>query len=235
MKKNLFLFDIDGTLIRTNGAGRETIRFALEELFGAAGPVETYKFSGKTDPRIIIDLMTAVGIPREEVEAKLTAVYELMAQKGQEIFAQRGMRPCTGVPDLLAALKERDDVVLGLLTGNSQITAPIKLYAAGIDPDQFIVGAYGSDAMNRNELPQIGMARAKQLTGHSFNGKNTVIIGDTPADIRCARAGKAKAVVVASGWHTAEALAQYQPDHLFDNLSDTEEVLRILFAAQEDD
>ena len=231
----LLLFDIDGTLIRTNGAGRETIRFALEELFGVAGPVETYKFSGKTDPRIIIDLMTAVGFPREEVEAKLPAVYELMAQKGQEIFAQRGMRPCTGVPELLAALRERDDVVLGLLTGNSQITAPIKLSAAGIDPDQFIVGAYGSDAMNRNELPQIGMERAKQLTGYSFNGKNTVIIGDTPADIRCARAGKAKAVVVASGWHTAEALAQFQPDHLFDDLSETDEVLRTLFSAQEND
>ncbi len=230
----LLLFDIDGTLIRTNGAGREAMRFALEALFGAAGPVETYKFGGKTDPRIIVDLMTAVGIPRADVEAKLPAVYELMAQKGQEIFAQRGIRPCAGVPELLAALRGRDDVVLGLLTGNSQITAPIKLAAAGIDPEQFIVGAYGSDAMNRNELPRIGMGRARQLTGRPFNGKNTVIIGDTPADIRCARAGRATAVAVASGWHTAETLAQFQPDYLFADLSDTKDVLRVLLAAQED-
>jgi phosphoglycolate phosphatase len=137
------------------------------------------------------------------------------------------------VPELLAVLNARDDVLLGLLTGNAQLTAPLKLAAASIDPLQFKVGAYGSDALDRNELPAIGMARANQLTGELFDGNNTVIIGDTPADILCARAGKATAVAVASGWHAAATLAEYRPDFLFENFGDTSQVIDVLLPAPE--
>ena len=85
----LLLFDIDGTLIRSNGAGRETLRFALEQVFETAGPLDDYKFSGKTDSRIILDLMTATGLDAKMVESKLPAVYEMMAQKAEEIFQRR--------------------------------------------------------------------------------------------------------------------------------------------------
>lgn len=226
--KRLLLFDIDGTLIRSNGAGRLTLAYALEKLFGTTGPVESYNMSGKTDPRIITDLLTAAGISGKEVENRLPAIYELMAEHGQDIFAEKGIAPCVGVIELLAQLNAREDVLLGLLTGNAQLTAPLKLAAAGIDPLQFKVGAYGSDAMDRNDLPAVGIARANQLTGGQFDGNNTIIIGDTPADILCARAGKATAVAVASGWHSATTLADYQPDHLFDNFGDTETVLQAL-------
>lgn len=228
--QKLLLFDIDGTLIRSNGAGRLTLAYALEKLFGTAGPLEEYNMSGKTDPRIITDLLTATGISPKEVNKHLPAIYELMAEHGQKIFKEKEITACAGVPELLARLVARDDVVMGLLTGNSQLTAPLKLAAAGIDPLQFKVGAYGSDAMDRNELPVIGISRANQLTGAQFNGNNTVIIGDTPADILCARAGKATAVAVASGWHAAATLADYQPDHLFDNLGDTDQVLQALLS-----
>lgn len=228
--KKLLLFDIDGTLIRSNGAGRQTLAYALEKLFGTSGPLESYNMSGKTDPRIITDLLTAVGIQPGEIQKKLPAIYELMAEHGQKIFLEKEMTACPGIPELLFQLGRMDHVLLGLLTGNSQLTAPLKLAAAGIDPLQFRVGAYGSDALDRNDLPAIGMTRAKQLTGGVFDGNNTIIIGDTPADILCARAGKATAVAVASGWHAASTLADYHPDHLFENLSDTEQVLQILMA-----
>ncbi|MCA9901778.1 MAG: haloacid dehalogenase-like hydrolase [Anaerolineales bacterium] len=228
--QKLLLFDIDGTLIRSNGAGRLTLAYALERLFGTSGPLDSYNMSGKTDPRIITDLLTAVGIPAKEIQRQLPAIYELMAEHGQKVFWEKGMTACPGVPDLLAKLAMQDDVLVGLLTGNSQITAPLKLSAAGIDPLQFKVGAYGSDALDRNDLPAIGMARAHQLTGDAFNGNNTVIIGDTPADVLCARAGKATAVAVASGWHAATTLAEYHPDHLFENLSHTEQILEVLLA-----
>ncbi len=224
----LLLFDIDGTLIRSHGAGRETLRSALQEIFGTAGPLDEYKFSGKTDSRIIFDLMTAAGFEQQKIERQLPAIYELMAQKGQEIFPQSDMSVCVGVPDLLSILQRNEDVVLGLLTGNAQLTAPLKLAAAGIDPVPFVVGAYGSDAFDRNELPQLGMERAQRLTGVPFNGKNTVIIGDTPADIRCARSGRATAVAVATGWHAEATLETYKPDYLLPNLGDTEQVLEIL-------
>ncbi|WP_420642699.1 HAD family hydrolase [Candidatus Leptofilum sp.] len=226
--KKLLLFDIDGTLIRSNGAGRLTLAYALETLYGTCGPLDSYNMSGKTDPRIITDLLTAVGIPAKEIEQKLPAIYELMVEHGQKIFWEKEMAPCPGIEALLNQLTARDDLLLGLLTGNAQLTAPLKLTAAGLDPLLFKVGAYGSDALDRNELPAIGMARANQLTGGNFNGNNTIIIGDTPADILCARAGRATAVAVASGWHAASTLAEYHPDHLFDNLADTDQVLDVI-------
>lgn len=226
--QKLLLFDIDGTLIRSNGAGRLTLAYALERLFGTAGPLDSYNMSGKTDPRIITDLLTAVGVSPKEIQKQLPAIYELMAEHGQKIFQEKEMAACLGVPELLTELAAREDVLVGLLTGNSQLTAPLKLSAAGINPLQFKVGAYGSDALDRNELPAIGMARANQLTGSVFDGNNTIIIGDTPADILCARAGKATAVAVASGWHAVATLAEYHPDHLFENLANTEQVLETL-------
>lgn len=224
----LLLFDIDGTLIRSQGAGRETMIYALKQLFGTAGPVDDYRMDGKTDPRIITDLLTAAKVPRQQINDRLPEIYLMMAQHGRQIFPERGITPCPGVPELLAALALRQDAVIGLLTGNSSHTAPLKLAAAGIDPAQFRVGAYGSDHMDRNALPAIAMERAAKLTGRPFQGSNTVIIGDTPADILCARTGLATAVAVASGWHSTDALSRYQPDHILESLHNTQEVINIL-------
>ena len=216
----LLLFDIDGTLIRSNSAGRLAMAAALEEMFGTSGPLESYHMGGKTDARIITDLLTAVGIPAAEIEEKLPAAYELMAVKAREIYPGREIMPCPGIEGLLAYLQGREDILVGLLTGNSRSTTPLKLLAANIDPEQFPIGAYGSDHLDRNRLPSIAMRRAYELTGIQFTGDNTVVIGDTPADILCARAGKATAIGVASGWHSAETLSRYHPDYLFEDLAD---------------
>ncbi len=224
----LILFDIDGTLIRSHGGGRAALQAALEEIFDTAGPIDNYRMGGKTDIRIITDLLTATGIKTAEITPKLPTIYELMVAKAEEIFPEKKMVQCPGVFELLQALNICENVVLGLLTGNNHLSAPLKLLAADIDPRQFRVAAYGSDAANRNDLPALAWQRAKELTGYDFDGKNTVIIGDTPADILCARAGQATAVALASGWHAASTLAQYQPDYLFNNLANTEEVLAAL-------
>ncbi len=231
----LLLFDIDGTLIRSNRAGRLAMRAALEELFGTAGPIDTYSMGGKTDARIITDLLTVIGIPPSKIEAQLPTIYDCMAEKSAEIYPDKGILHCAGVQELLAELSTHQEVLLGLLTGNARQTAALKLVAAGIDVKQFRVGAYGSEATDRNLLPAIAMQRANvlannvldsnSLAGARFTGDNTIIIGDTPADILCARAGKATAVAVATGWHATETLAQYNPDFLFENLTDIENVL----------
>lgn len=224
----LILFDIDGTLIRSHGGGREALHATLDELFGTAGPIDTYRMGGKTDARIVMDLLAGSGIETADIVAHLPIIYELMSEKARTIFPKKKMIQCTGVPQLLAALHGQQNILLGLLTGNNHLTAPLKLAAADIHPEQFYVGAYGSDDSDRNQLPAIAWQRAKELTGMDFNGKNTVIIGDTPADILCARAGQATAVAVASGWHAADTLAQYYPDHLFENLADTQKVMAAL-------
>lgn len=226
----LLLFDIDGTLIRSNSAGRSALTYALEHIFGTAGPIDSYHFGGKTDPRIITDLMLAAGIEQKIIDAKLPIVYDVMTAQGRETFIEKGIVPCPGILPLLETLRQRDDAILGLVTGNIVSTAPLKLKAGGIDPTQFRVGAYGSDHMDRNRLPGIAMKRASELTQHLFNGNNTVVIGDTPADILCARAGKTTAVAVASGWHAAPTLAKYKPDYLLEDLKETKVVEELLLA-----
>jgi len=224
----LLLFDIDGTLIRSHSAGRTALRQALQELFGTAGPIDSYRMGGKTDLRIVTDLLTAVGFSAEQIAAQMPATFAKLVERAHEVFPEQDIVPCPGVLSLLECLNRRQDVLLGLLTGNIESTAPLKLRAAGIDPPQFRVGAFGSEALDRNQLPDIAMNRANQLTDFPFAGNNTVIIGDTPADILCARAGKATAVAVASGWHSVSTLARYQPDHLFENLADTATVMSVL-------
>lgn len=228
----LLLFDIDGTLIRGNKAGRKAMAAALTEMFGSAGALQSYNFSGKTDARIISDLLAGMGVANGEILLRLPEVYTLMAFKANEVYPEQEIVACYGVQDLLTALRERQDVMLGLLTGNAEATASLKLEAAGIDPRQFVVGAYGSDDVDRNQLPALALQRAYELTGLRLAGDDTTIIGDTPADILCARAGETRAVAVASGWHSLEELASYEPDNLFEDFADTQAVLRVFLGTE---
>lgn len=224
----LLLFDIDGTLLRSNGAGKSVLARALEDTFGTSGPCDDYDMGGKTDPLIISDLMCAAGIDAAEIERHLPAVYERMMFHAQKIFCEKNIFPCPGVPQLLAALQERKDVVIGLLTGNIAGTAPLKLAAAGIEPSIFRVGAYGSDHKDRNQLPPFALRRAAELTKLLFYGENTTIIGDTPADIACARTIGARVVAVGSGSYSSNTLSQFQPDFLFENFLNKESTLEAL-------
>ncbi len=230
MDKRLLLFDVDGTLIRSNGAGRAAMMAALTALFGDVTTADGYRMDGKTDPRIVKDLLLAVGVDKQRIESSLPLIYDRMEAEARHLFAQHDITPCPGVNALLSTLRARPDVLLGLVTGNIARTAPLKLQAAQIDPNQFRVGAYGSDHEDRNQLVLLAMRRASELTGQPFTGEQTVVIGDTPADILCARAGGAKAIAVASGWHGRNTLAQYHPDYLFDNLVQTEDILTALLS-----
>lgn len=225
---NLLLFDIDGTLIHANGAGKIALIEALNIVFGTAGPVEQYNMGGKTDPAIITDLMIAAGRSPSEIEAGLPQVYAETVKAGQRHFATAGIRPCPGVLELLTALGQEADVLMGLVTGNVREVAPLKLAAAGIDPAQFPIGAYGSDHADRNLLPGLALTRAIAYTGRNSPPARIVVIGDTPADILCARAGQAIAVAVATGTYSWEALAQHRPDHLLPSLVNTQAALKVL-------
>ncbi len=221
----LLLFDIDGTLINSSRIGRAALGRALRDVFGTAGALESYDFAGKTDRQIVTDLMTAEGWAAADVAARLPELGEHMAIAGRELFTPQTIWPCPGVLPLLAALARRDDVAVGLLTGNVETTAPLKLTAAGIDPAQFVAGAFGSDSHERDDLFPIAVGRAGRATGLHFAAKDVIIIGDTPADIRCARAGGGRAVAVATGPYSSDALRLHRPDVLFDNLAHTEDVL----------
>jgi phosphoglycolate phosphatase-like HAD superfamily hydrolase len=133
-----------------------------------------------------------------------------------------------GIRELLAALAARDDMLLGLLTGNLADGARAKLGAAGIDPAMFRVGAYGSDHEARTELPGVAQRRAREELGIDIAGHDIVVIGDTPADIQCGRSIGARAIAVATGHYTADELRQHDPAGVFEDLSATEDVVRAI-------
>jgi phosphoglycolate phosphatase len=136
-----------------------------------------------------------------------------------------------GVRELLDALEARDDVVLGLLTGNLRAGAAIKLRAAGIDVERFRVCAFGSDHHVRGALPALAQRRALEELGYTIPGERIYVIGDTPADIACGQSIGARAIAVATGRYTPEELARHQPYALFSSLADTEAVMRVIVDA----
>lgn len=222
------LFDIDGTLIKINGAGRRVMTLALEEVYGAAGPIDDVNFAGKTDLAIIYETMLAGGFEKAVIKQSLPEVFQTMTDIGNEVFFANGMAPCTGVVGLLEQLGRREGMVPGLLTGNAETTAKLKLAAAGIDPAIFKYGAYGSEASAREALVPIVLDRSRASIGQNMEELSAIIIGDTPADIACARAFNIPSVAVATGTFSMNRLSEYNPDFLLADLSDTDQVVRIL-------
>lgn len=227
--KKIVLFDIDGTILWTDGAGRRAVFQALEEHFGATGPGE-HRFDGKTDPQIVRELMLHAGIADEDIDQRLDLVLDryLALLRAELADADHRDHVFPGVRELLEALEARDDVLLGLLTGNIHPGAQAKLTAVGIAPERFLVGAFGSDHHERPELPEIARRRAEHLLGGPVSGRDVVVIGDTPADIACGEAIGARAIGVATGRYSVRELAACNPAAVFADLSDTEAVVRAI-------
>ena len=229
---NLVLFDIDGTLLRSDGAGRRAIHRALQEVFGTTGPAD-YWFDGKTDPQIVRDLMRVAGHGDDRIDADMRRLLDRYVECLREELAAPGYdpRPLPGVPELLDALERRADVILGLLTGNIEPGARAKLEAVGLDPARFRVGAFGSDRELRPELPAVAQARTHAQLGVHVHGPAIVVIGDTPADVTCGQSLGARAIGVATGRYSMAELERHGPAAVFPNLLDTEHVVRTIVGA----
>ena len=227
MKSRLVLFDIDGTILLTAGAGRRAITTALHEAVGPADAFAEVRFDGKTDPQIVGELLAAAGHmgphEAERIEALCRRYVTLLERELAEPAGATRLMP--GVQPLLEALEAHDEVLLGLLTGNVAEGAALKLRAGGIDPARFAVGAYGSDAAHRPDLPAIAAERASPLFGRVPRGHEVVIIGDTPADVACGAPIGARAIAVATGGYSVGDLAVCGAHAVFPDLSDTARVL----------
>ena len=221
----LVLFDIDGTLLWTDGAGRRAMTAALEHVFGGAGPTD-YRYDGKTDPQIVRDLMRAAGHSDAAItEGMEPLVGFYLARLEVELASGLHTHVFEGVLPLLDALDARSDIVPGLLTGNLRAGAALKLRSAGIDIERFRVGAFGSDHHHRPELPAIAQQRAARDLGLDVPGNRILVIGDTPADIACGRALGARAIAVATGRYSVAELAGHHPWAVFPTLADTAAVM----------
>ncbi len=215
----IVLFDIDGTLLHSHGAGRRAMKKAMEEVFGTAGALEGYNMAGRSDLQTVLVVLSAAGIPEEHVWEHLPKYRRAFARYLEEELRSQPPTALPGARELIARLHHRSDVVLGLITGNIEEGARLKLMYAGFDPQVFHVAAFGNEALDRDELAALALRHAAEA-GILVEKGRPVVVGDTPLDIKSGRAVGARVVAVATGPYPEERLAALQPDVLLPNLAD---------------
>ncbi|MEI6070939.1 MAG: HAD family hydrolase [Verrucomicrobiae bacterium] len=225
--RRLFLFDIDGTLITTGGAGEAALIHAMKIRFGVAEDFGGMVLAGSTDAVIARDLLEKHGLAA--TAGNIAALLDCYLQHLAACMPSHSGRVLPGMIPVLDALRARPDAVLALLTGNLARGAEIKLRHYGVW-DYFEFGAFADDHHDRNELGKFAGARAVEKHGVPFPPDRIFVIGDTPKDIGCGRAIGAKTVAIATGIHSRQELASHAPDFLFDDFSDTDAVLEVLLS-----
>lgn len=226
--RKLVLFDIDGTLVLTGGAGLRAMNRACEEILGHTDALSGIQVAGRTDWIILHDSLRQIG--RELDEAVFHALRQRYIERLGEEIDLRGTGTkdvLPGVRPLVESLHARADIFLGLLTGNFEDGARIKLEHFDLWK-YFRCGAYGDDAADRNELVPFAVRRAIESGLPQLSPRDVIIVGDTPHDVACARASGAYAVAVATGTYSVEQLRATGADAVFRDLTDTRQFLDLL-------
>jgi phosphoglycolate phosphatase-like HAD superfamily hydrolase len=219
MIKKLVLFDIDGTLLISKGATRVSNGLAIQDAFGVEVDTINHPFGGKTDWQILRELLEPVGISSSVIGQKMVFYEQAFAKRLSDVIADFDVQALPGAHDLVNDLVARADVMVGLVTGNTSLTAPIKLSAAQFKPQDFVVGAFGSESDDRNVLPGLALERAIALSQHEIAPADVIIIGDTTKDIDCARAIGAQIVTVFTGFEPRENIINARPDYMLEDLT----------------
>lgn len=218
----LVLFDIDGTLLDTSGAGRRSFALALEEAFGWGADAQSISFAGATD----LDLLERIAA-RHDTKLTSAQVEDFFARLPVTLRAALAEEPphvYPGVRELLAALSRAAHVRLGLVTGNIERCAWVKLEACGLH-DHFTLGAFGHEHADRREIARLARTRAAQSLPAGTVFRACHLIGDTPSDIAAAHAIGASALAVATGHFDEARLRAAGANHVLGSLQDTAAVL----------
>ena len=225
MTIRLFLFDLDGTLMLSGGAGMRAIEKVFQDFYDLPDAFEGIVPDGKIDPAIFREIIDRRGLDssdEDEAVQKLTLQYIEALKKEMPVSPDAMLMP--GIPELLERLDGSPDVLLGLVTGNIEQGAYIKL--ARFDLNRFFpFGAFGSDHEDRAELVRIAVRRAEQHAGRPISmGKNVFVIGDTPRDVQCGIENGTSTVGVAWANFTVEQLRRAGADYVFEDFGDVERV-----------
>lgn len=221
------LFDIDGTILNCNSAGRAALIQATLDTFGTIGRMEKIDFQGKTDPSILRESLSIMGFSEKDIDEKSDLLKEKYFFYLQENIKTYTVTVYPGIKEILSTLSQREDVILGLLTGNFTESARIKLSSHDLNK-YFKFGAYGDDAPVRNLLPEVAQKRIAELFDLQIDFRDTIIIGDTIYDVRCARYSGAVSIAVGTGWSRRETLESENPDFYFDDLADISGFMKII-------
>jgi phosphoglycolate phosphatase-like HAD superfamily hydrolase len=221
---HICLFDIDGTLIHTRGAGTAALREGLRTAFGIAEPTDQVAVHGRTDRGITRDLFQHHGI--EDLPEHWERFREAYLRVLPHTLAARPGEVLPGIVSLMETLEARDDVAVGLLTGNTRAGARIKLGHYGLDRF-FKFGGFGDDHLERDDVARDALSAVRHRSNGTVDLRRVWVIGDTPTDVSCGRTIGARVIAVATGNHTRDELAAAAPDHLFDDFSDPAPVLAL--------
>jgi phosphoglycolate phosphatase len=226
--RKLVLFDIDGTLVLTGGAGLRAMNRALQDVFGHADGLDGIPVAGRTDWAILADAVRRYGraldgaLLADLQHRYVTYLADEIHHPGQ---GRKGVLP--GVREVLDHLERRDDVFTGLLTGNFEEGARVKLGYFDLWR-YFRCGAFGGDAADRNALVPFAIDRARACGLPEIADRDVLVVGDTPHDVACAHVAGAVAVAVATGSSSVEELRAAGAEHVFEDLSDAGAFLRLL-------
>lgn len=212
MTNTLVLFDIDGTLLDTRGAGRRSFARAVQHVLGGQDDMADVPFAGATDMDLFEKMARRNG--REATQAERTQFFEILPDLLRKEMLSSPPFVYPGVVELLRELSEHPAVTLGLVTGNIEACAWVKLQGCGIDA-HFELGAFGHEHGDRREIARLARARAEQTRRYN----RCILIGDTPSDINAAHAIDAISVAVATGVYSAAQLTAAGAAHVWENLA----------------
>jgi phosphoglycolate phosphatase len=218
VQRRVVLFDVDGTLIDTGGAGGRSWSFAFREAFGVEGDIRKFSEVGMTDPVVARETFTGTMGREPSTDEVIRLMMRYVLRLPVEVDSSPGYRVMPGVEDLLARLVEAD-TLLGLVTGNIEGAAHIKISRARLGR-YFLFGGYGSDSSVRSDLTRAAIARAEALSGHHIDPAEVMVVGDTPRDIEAAHGAGTIAVGVATGEFAVDALRSAGAEHVLRSFAD---------------
>ena len=223
--KRLLLFDIDGTLVSTGGAGVVALKRVIEKRYGVQDDLHDVEIAGRTDSGIATSILKKYGV--SETTGNVSDFLDEYVGFLRQSLSTTGGQILPGMLEILNQMKAKPDRVLGLLTGNVKRGAELKLQHYGLW-DFFEFGAFADDHHDRNFLGEFARKRAQEKHGHAFDAAQIDVIGDTGHDVACGQAFGARTIAIATGSWSREQLAAHKPDFLFDDLGKVDEVVQVL-------
>lgn len=229
MKKKLILFDIDGTLITRCISHKKSFSKGFEKAYGIKADLNDTSYRGKTDKRIIIEIMKKHGLSKKQVLFKINDAYEAMSKYvKQMIGSDNSIKPITNVRKLLVEL-EKNGHILGLVTGNIEKVAKMKLEKVGL-LKFFDIGEFGDSSEMRSRLVKNAIKDTEEKFKIKFRKKDVFVIGDTPLDIEAGKEVDVMTIAVSTGRYSLSELEKYRPNYVFENLRNYKKIIDIIDA-----
>lgn len=229
--RHLILWDVDGTLVRVGSASLAAFNAAVRTAVGRDPGTHGVRFSGKTDPEIAREILATMALSDHETATHVSRVVRALEDTLRDAVGEmrREGGIVSGVQEVLSRLADDPSVVQTVLSGNIEPNARLKLQVFGLDRwFDFELGAYGSDHHDRAELVEIALGKVERAHSYRPEPSHVWVVGDTPRDLACARAGGAHCLLVATGWTPLSELLEAGADAVFPNLTDTDAVVRVL-------